>query len=312
MFTPKQWLVIFAGGSASAILFGLAALGSFGGILLAYFCQLPLFIIGLSMGTTASVIAGAIAGAGIWILGGLFGVLMFVIFNVAPAVILVRQYLLSRPMGNGQIEWYPCGLLATGGTFIGVGLLAVVFIWFALRAEGTETVIRDYLDQFTDQMLSHLSPSERANIVDSAVPILPGSLGLSWLVMLVINGSLAHSLVARLGWNIRPTLNFVMMELPAYLPIVVAVMLVAAIFLPGTVGYFVSNAAIILALPFFLVGLAVVHLIARRMSAGIMLIIFFYILMFVFGWPVVFIVFLGLIEQLVGLRQRFAPNGTED
>ena len=53
MFTPKQWLMIAGGGALSALLFVAPATGNFGGLLFAYFCQLPLFLIGLGIGPAA-------------------------------------------------------------------------------------------------------------------------------------------------------------------------------------------------------------------------------------------------------------------
>ena len=120
MFLKKQWMAIAVGGVISALLYALVTHGSVGGVLLAYFCQLPLFIIGLSMGTTASVIAGSIAAAGVIAVSGVLGAFIFLLVNAAPVVLLVRQGLLSRPDAHGNIEWYPPGLLTVGATLYGI------------------------------------------------------------------------------------------------------------------------------------------------------------------------------------------------
>ncbi|MDP7392236.1 MAG: hypothetical protein QGH07_10405, partial [Alphaproteobacteria bacterium] len=97
MFSQKQWMTIATGGVISALLYALVTRGSLGGILLAYFCQLPLFVIGLSLGTTASVIAGAVAAAGVIAVSGVLGAFVFILVNAAPVVFLVWQGLLTRP-----------------------------------------------------------------------------------------------------------------------------------------------------------------------------------------------------------------------
>ncbi len=312
MFTPKQWMTIVAGGALSALLCALAALGSFGGILLAYFCQLPLFVVGLSMGTAAGAIAGAIAGAGVLAMGGVFGVLVFILFNAAPVVFLVRQALLFRSDEAGNTEWYPPGLLAASATCCGLTLLTLVFVWLGLTTEGVEASIRDYIGRFAEGMFQDLPLDDRQKVVDGVAPILLGTVGLSWLVMLVINGTLGQGLATRMGWNLRPSPDFTMMALPRWLPMVAAALLIFAVAIPGTLGFFATNAALIAALPFFLVGLAVVHMAAKRISAGPMLLILFYILMLLFGWPVAIVAFLGLIEQMAGFRQRLARTGEEN
>ena len=94
MFPTKQWMAIAVGGVVSALLYALVTYGSIGGVLLAYFCQLPLFIIGLSMGTTASVIAGSIAAAGVIAVSGVLGAFIFLLVNAAPVVLLQVRALL--------------------------------------------------------------------------------------------------------------------------------------------------------------------------------------------------------------------------
>ena len=98
MVPKKQWMAIAVGGVISALLYALVTYGSIGGVLLAYFCQLPLYIIGLSMGTTASVIAGSIAAAGVIAVSGVLGAFIFLLVNAAPVVLLVRQGLLKYRM----------------------------------------------------------------------------------------------------------------------------------------------------------------------------------------------------------------------
>ena len=312
MFSQKQWMTIAAGGVISALLYALVTRGSLGGVLLAYFCQLPLFVIGLSLGTTASVIAGAVAAAGVIAVSGVLGAFVFILVNAAPVVFLVRQGLLSRPDGNGNTEWYPPGLLAVGSTLYGLGLLVVAWLWLSVSTGGIEESVRAYLGEVTSTILQGQPAEMQQALIDNVAPILPGTVALSWLVMLVINGVLGQGLVARFERNLRPSPDFAMLELPNWLTVLGAALLIGAILLPGTLGYFAKSAAFILALPFFLVGLSVIHVAARRISAGTLLLVLFYLLMLLFGWPAVFVAFFGLIEQRAGFRQKWAGAGKEE
>ena len=312
MFSQKQWMTIAAGGVISALLYALVTRGSLGGVLLAYFCQLPLFVIGLSLGTTASVIAGAVAAAGVIAVSGVLGAFVFILVNAAPVVFLVWQGLLSRRDENGNTEWYPPGLLAVGATLYGLGLLVVAWLWLSVSTGGIEESIRAYLGEVTSTILQGQPAEMQQALIDNVVPILPGTVALSWLVMLVINGVLGQGLVARFERNLRPSPDFAMLELPNWLTVLGAALLIGAILLPGTLGYFTKSAAFILALPFFLVGLSVIHVAARRISAGTLLLVLFYLLMLLFGWPAVFVAFFGLIEQRAGFRQKWAGAGKEE
>lgn len=312
MFSQKQWMTIAAGGVISALLYALVTRGSLGGVLLAYFCQLPLFVIGLSLGTTASVIAGTVAAAGIIAVSGVLGAFVFILVNAAPVVFLVWQGLLSRPDENGNTEWYPPGLLAVGATLYGLGLLVVAWLWLSVSTGGIEESVRAYLGEVTSTILQGQPAEMQQALIDNVAPILPGTVALSWLVMLVINGVLGQGLVARFERNLRPSPDFAMLELPNWLTVLGVALVIGAILLPGTLGYFTKSAAFILALPFFLVGLSVIHVAARRISAGTLLLVLFYLLMLLFGWPAVFVAFFGLIEQRAGFRQKWAGAGKEE
>ena len=308
IFTPKQWLMIGAGGVVSALLFTVASTGNFGGLLLAVFYQLPLFLVGLSMGTVAGAFAGAVAGVGMLVMFNLLGLFVF----VAPVIIIIRQALLFRMDQNGDTEWYPSGLLASLATGLALALMTSAFLWMELTTEGMEAMIQKFLRAFADNIMAGVPVAQRDQVVDGVAPVLPGVIGLYWTLALVVNGVLGQGLAVRLGWNLRPSPDFSTLALPRWLPTVAAVLLIGAVVMPGKLGFYAVNGAILLSLPFFLVGLAVVHVAAKRFAAGSMLLIVFYIMMMMFGWPAVFVAFIGLIEQLAGFRQRMATAGKEE
>ncbi|HRK95387.1 MAG TPA: DUF2232 domain-containing protein, partial [Rhodospirillales bacterium] len=75
----------------------------------------------------------------------------------------------------------------------------------------------------------------------------------------------------------------------------------------GDVQYLARNVAMILATPYFFLGLTVVHAFARRSAAKPALLSGFYVILVVFTLVVGAIVAgLGMIEQWVGLRERIA------
>ena len=312
MFTPKQWFMIGAGGVVSAFLYAVASTGNFGGLLLAVFYQLPLFLVGLSMGTVAGAFAGAVAGVGMLVMFGLLGLVVFVVFNAAPVIIIIRQALLFRTDEIGDTEWYPSGLLASSATGLALALMTAVFLWMELTTEGMEAMIQQFLRAFADNMMAGVSAEQRDQVVSSVAPVLPGVIGLYWTLAVVVNGVLGQGLAVRFGWNRRPSPDFSTLALPRWLPTLAAVLLIGALVMPDTLGFYAVNGSILLSLPFFLVGLAVVHVAAKRFAAGSMLLTAFYVMMMMFGWPVIFVAFIGLIEQLAGFRQRMATAGKEE
>ena len=82
-----------------------------------------------------------------------------------------------------------------------------------------------------------------------------------------------------------------------------------ALFGPGELEYMGRNLVMILAVPYFLVGLAVAHSLVARLPSPGMLLAVFYIVVIFSGWAMMAIAGVGLIEQWVGLRRRFAAPG---
>ena len=111
-------------GLISGALFLALSSGMPGMVLLAYFIQLPLLFIGLSLGLAASVIA---AGSAILVCGLIAGMVaagLFALVQALPAVMVIRQTLLSRRQ-DGKVEWYPPGLvLAQLATFAALCIIA--------------------------------------------------------------------------------------------------------------------------------------------------------------------------------------------
>ena len=79
-------------------------------------------------------------------------------------------------------------------------------------------------------------------------------------------------------------------------------------FLPGDAGYVGQTLAALLAVPYLFLGLAVMHMLIRRMPGAPVVFVVFYVFMLIFGWPLFLITGLGLVEQWAGLRRRLGDD----
>jgi hypothetical protein len=298
----------FAG--VSAVCGGLAAgpyllalTGSTGSMILVYLAQLPLFAAGLWLGTGASASAGLVAALLLAGAGSLQAAAFFSALNVVPVVLLVRQSLLARTSPGDGVEWYPPGLMTAWLTGLGLVAAAVTLVFLG-GPQGAQAALREVLAPALDRHLGEIPP-ELDELLAFAAFILPGIIATSWMVMTATNGSLAQGLLARFGASWRPSPDLAALGLPMWIPVLLAFAGVATL-LGGNARFIGVNVMIVLAVPFCLAGLAVLHTVARRFPRPAVTLVAFYLLAGFLGWPLLLIALLGLLDSPLGLRRRFA------
>ncbi len=135
--------------------------------------------------------------------------------------------------------------------------------------------------------------------------VIPGVVAASWMIMLVANAALAQGVLARFGANWRPSPDLAGLGLPLWVPVALG-LAAAAVLFEGAPRFVGINMLILLSVPFCLAGLAVLHAVVRHMSHPAMALVGFYMLAALFGWPLVAVAVLGLLESGLGLRRRLA------
>jgi hypothetical protein len=274
-------------------------------LIIVYLASTPLFMAGLAMGPRAVGIA-AVAGfmtAGLF--GGAFIAGVYGLMQTLPAWLLVKQALLQRPTGpNNQIQWYSVGEALSWLSLLAAAMLMIVAFTVLSSERGFQEIVADNLDYLLATMTPHLGDARRAHQVGMMAPMFPGAVGGSWLVMSVVNGALAQAILVRMQRNLRPSPAYVETTLPQWMswPLVAAATL--ALVGSGDLQYLGRNLAIVLAVPFFFVGLAVVHTAVRRVAYKTLFLILFYLLLVTWEWMLVAVAGIGVVEQWIGLRIR--------
>jgi hypothetical protein len=302
----QYWLIAVGGGVVSASLYLSVVLGSSGAMLLAYLAQLPLFVAALGFGTVAGLTASGAGTVMVALLGGVLAGVLYLLVNGLPVVFMSQRALLSRTDQAGTTEWYPPGLLIAWLTGVGAGAFILVGLWLALGQQGLEESLRRFLMGGMERLAGSSGDDDRQRLVDVIVPWFPAAVVGSWIVMVTINGALAQGLLQRFQRNLRPAPDMAAIDLPPALPMALGVATLAWVLADGALGFIGRNVAMILLVPFFYLGLAVVHAFARDSRFRGWLLVTAYGSMMLLGWPVVLVAILGLFEQGLGLRRRIA------
>lgn len=310
----KDFFTALAAGAASAVLTaaalfgGAAAAGLFG-----YVLALPILLVGFAKGPRAGGLA-ALAAAALIGMTGPGAAVVFAAIYAFPAWIAVRVGLLAQTVRTDAGEarvWTSPGIVVTVLTLLAAVSLLTAFAMFS----GGDTSLTEKAEaavQFSVNMLGAQSVFPARHIETLAL-LFPGLAAASWVMMICFNTALAVLILDRSGMSLRPSPRYAALTLPDFMswPLVGAAAL--ALMAGGDAGFVFLNLTLVLAVPFFFQGLAVVHTLARRMPMSGLLLGVFYVLMIFIHWVTAAAAALGMLEQWAGVRRRFAgPGNTDD
>ncbi|MFC1672905.1 DUF2232 domain-containing protein [Pseudomonadota bacterium] len=315
---------------------------SFAVVYLVLLLPLPMLMVGLSLGTRPAAIAVATATVIVGSVDQVAG-MMFALVHALPIWLVVRLALTgpTGPVANipertgeqspegretsstfgdrilGRVKdwegetdlpprdegWLPAGrLIAVITVMAAVGILIA-----ALSSAGSfEETVREHLINAFDEIGGKQDQDVLKDAAVMFAALFPGAVAGMWAILLVFDTVIAQALLARGGRNIRPSPRLRELTLPDWLSWVLIVAAVAALMGPGDVGYTGRNLAMVLAVPFYFLGLAVLHKMASLVTFSGMLMAMFYVAMFT-GWFILVVAGLGLLEQWVGLKKRLSP-----
>ena len=315
-------LAVIAGLGAALILLS-AESGFLPLMLLASFHTTPLFLSGLAFGRQAIVVSGAVATIGLLVVADFMTAIGFSLMSAIPAIWLTHLALLSvgqSPQGelpddeeapdekDANLLWYPVGRLIVWAVGIAsVGVLAA-FVLLEVFAGGTINFLKEQAGTVFDLMAAEDTRLIEGVDPDLLLDAIAGSfllaMGLSWLLAMLVGGALGQGILQRLGRNIRPGFEAQKLVLPrSLLGFAATALLMSFMSDPwGLLGY--SLLPILLA-PYFLLGLATIHVISRAWPLREVLLAVLYGSMFLGIWPIVPVTILGLVEEIAGLRLRF-------
>ncbi len=308
---------VFAG-IASSFLFLIPTTGVPIVGLLLFFVPLPLFLAGLSSGTSSALI-GVFTAIVISSLATDFASGLLVYGSIGlPAVVLTSLALLNRTVRFNDdeiVEWYPAGRILVWLS----GFAATVLIFLAASAhlgQGTDLVEqarqlviethggREQIAALLTEFQSPLTPDQYVIILAS---ILPPFIALNLSFMTAANAGLAQLILIRVGQAIRPSPSLRDLELPEGAAIALAGC-TGLWLLPGEIGYIGGSLAVIFLIPYFLLGLIVVHAISTAWSGRQALLILLYLICVLFTGMAFLIALLGIAEQWFHLRQRYGVH----
>ncbi|MDF2368089.1 DUF2232 domain-containing protein [Sneathiella sp.] len=308
----KELVVAVALGVLNTALVMLSIVGNAGGTTLGTALQtlifwilslVPLFVSGLGFGVRSAVISALTSVVVAAFAINMDFALAYAVVSGLPVILLVRQALLWQE-SDGVRYWYPADrlLMWWAGISIGLTLLAMGLLQWddALRQ-----ALIDGFDQMLVQMMEIQGVAPALTGVEF-VAMLPQFLGPMWGLFILLSGCLAQGLLVRFSRNLRPTPELTKMALPNWLALAFIGATVISVLLDATVPL-LGAVVITLEILFFLQGMAVIHVVSHRWNGRPFILGAIYVATVMMLWLVLIIAILGLMENWVGFRRRFAP-----
>lgn len=309
-------LIGIGAGAAAALLFASVTSGVWLSIPLFYLAPLPIMIAGLGWSHWAAVTA-ALTGA--LALAALFGPIFFFTFLAGagvPAVWLCYLAMLARPAGNGgepALEWYPPGRLVIWAAVLAALVVVVAIPNFGSDVDSFHAGLRNALmhvmrvetDTPKDATPALPGVSNAGRLVDFLVAAIPPAAAVLATITNVLNLWLAARIVKFSGLLKRPWPPLLGLTFPKLVTAALA-LTVSVSFIGGLVGIIAGVLSASLLMAYGILGFAVLHAITQGMDARVFLLGGIYAAVLVFGWPVLALCALGLIEAVTDLRARIA------
>ena len=306
-------LIGLGAGAASALLFASIASGSPLSFVLANFAQLPIMLAAIGWTHLAGLIGVLIASVGLAVATTGSVALAFLLGIGLPAWWMGYLALLGRARDSNpaEIEWYPVGRIVVWTAILAALVVLITMLRYGFDATQMQAGLRRELERSlrflagvpANSPLQIPSIRDPERVLDFLVPIVPPLKATALTATSLLNLWLAAMIVHVSGHLKRPWPQIAQMSFPPFAATVLAIA-VAGTFLPDLIGLASGVFAASLLLAYALLGFAVVHVLTARFAGRSFMLSGLYFTVGLFGWPIVLMSLLGLLETIAALRAR--------
>src|SRR6185369_5559745 len=220
---------------------------------------------------------------------------------------------LGRPSASNpaEIEWYPVGRIVVWTAILAALVVLITLMRYGFDAAQMQAGLRRELERGlrflagvpASSPLQIPSVRDPERLLDVLVPIIPPLKATALTATSLLNLWLAALIVRVSGRLKRPWPQIAQMSFPPFAVTVLAAA-VAGTFLPDLIGLASSVLVASLLLAYALLGFAVAHVLTAGFAGRGFMLGSLYFSVGLFGWPIVLMSLLGLVETTAGLRAR--------
>ena len=251
-----------------------------------YCSAIPLFLVGLSIGSLA-VFASAIFGwATVAYLFGSYASMLFLFADSIPAFLLVFFLLRGNLDPKGGRIWYPLGWALSWLALAG-GLIA---LWFGYNIVGLEAITTGSTETIKQAVVPLLeksiatvivgNPELQMSLVVALTPVFMTFVVLLWFTRTLIVAFIAQYILSAMKKALRPSPDYLNIRIQHWLGVLILLSLIVGVSFGGSVLYLALNFAGALALPYFVRAICWGHKKAASFRYSALALIVFYASLF--------------------------------
>ena len=310
-------LIALGAAAASALLFASIASGAPLSFLLANFAQLPIMLAAIGWTHLAGLLAALIASAALSFVTTGPIALAFLLTIGLPAWWIGYLALLgwASQSNPAETEWYPVGRVVVWTAILAALIVLVTLLRYGFDGGQIQAGLRRELERGlrflagvpANSPLQLPSIRDPERLLDVLVPIIPPLKATALTATSLLNLWLAALIVRVSGRLKRPWPQIAQMSFPSFAATVLAIA-VAGTFMPDLIGLVSGVFAATLLFAYALLGFAVVHVLTASFAGRGFLLSGLYFIVVLFGWPIVLMSLLGLLETIASLRARAAAR----
>ncbi|MSO69097.1 MAG: DUF2232 domain-containing protein [Alphaproteobacteria bacterium] len=309
---PRTIPLAIGAGVLSALMFAWFTFDPTLALMISPFTMLPLILIGLSGTALTSGLAAVSAILVVGLVGGSLSVAaLYAAAEAIPALGLSRLALRKRVGADGVARFTVAGPLILSAAFYMAALFLVLYVALMGRENGMLGALSGQFSAFLGTLSRpDASPADIATSAETMALLFPGMAAAWWLVIVLLNLSVAERLLAKWGRNLRPALSLGRMYLPRWLVALFGVCSLLGLVGDGDLSFIGWTLGLIFVVPFMFVGMVCLHALCRNWGPGPLALIgcyLFMIILIVSGYgaaPILAVAALGIAEQWIKLRDR--------
>lgn len=303
---PQRLSLVLLSGFAAGFLPNLPGSGLF---LSAFVPFVPLMLLGLSHGYRPALQAGGVAILVSLILAAERGAFNMAMFVVMPVCVLLNRLLRCHVNGNGVKQWYPTSRALSEMTLVATMLFLLLTVIAGRHfPDGMQHIVQANFSADTSGMEPTAAEMMRKLTGPWSFLLFAMACWL-WVLVAYVIAYLVNRLLAGKSYALRPDISLAPGGLPGWLPSLLLVFALLAL-LGGTNDRYTGKVAFLaLLLPYFLSGMAVIHIKSLAWQPRKLWLFLIYIVLFFQFWATLFVAGAGLYMHLTEILDKRKKMG---